>query len=91
MRKVLLIVGAVLVPGATAVHAGGMNLAVGTGCWSENPVNTKTWACDTNVGIALQMTVSFQLDYDMPEMESLEIRMYGESDSATLPKMRSLM
>jgi hypothetical protein len=85
MRKVLLIVVTVLVLGVCRATAGGFNLAVGFCHWAENPVNSATWACDTDLEVALQLTVSFKLDSDMYNLLSSETVLEGQSDMAILP------
>jgi hypothetical protein len=60
-------------------------LAVGSGCWAENPVTAATWYCNHNFGTPLKMTVSFGLSADMPEALGCEVVMDGQSDQLTLP------
>jgi hypothetical protein len=84
MKKTLLMTGAMLLVASVAL-AGGLNLAVGSGCWAENPVAAGTWACAMNFGTPMTMTTSFQLDADMAEALGSETIIDGQSDSATLP------
>lgn len=65
MKKVLVLCAAMLLVGASLASAAGVNLAWGNGCWAENPVSAKTFACDVNTGNA-QMTGSFALAADQP-------------------------
>ncbi len=82
--KKLLLVGALLALSASAATAGGVNFAWGTGCWIENPVNAKTFACDVNTGNA-SFTGSFLCSVAHPNFVGIEVVVDGQTAGATLP------
>jgi hypothetical protein len=80
-----LIVAICLLGFATAAFgARGFNLTWGAGCWRDDPVALKSFACDTNGGSAT-LTASFALDFDFSKFDYIECQLDLQSDSATLP------
>ncbi|MBI5708712.1 MAG: hypothetical protein HZC42_00150 [Candidatus Eisenbacteria bacterium] len=86
MKRLLLLSGALLVLGASAAAAApGLNLAWGAGCWADNPVNTKTFACNTNTGNA-QITASYTPTADQTFFVGIEAVLDFQFDGAlTVP------
>ena len=85
MKRLLLLSGALLVLGASAASAApGLNLAWGSGCWLENPVNAKTFACNTNTGNA-QMTGSYTPTASQPAFVGVECVLDFQVDGVTVP------
>jgi len=86
MKKFLLLGGAWLVLSAPAAMAdtGGINFAWGAGCWGENPVNSKTFACNTNTGNA-QATGSFAPSANMDLFVGIEGVVDLQADAVSLP------
>lgn len=83
MKRLLVLSGALLVLGASAAAAApGLNLAWGGGCWLENPVNTKTFACNTNTGNA-QMTASYTPTASQPNFVGVECVLDFQFDGVT--------
>ena len=80
MKKVLLLVGALLVL-ATPAMAGGVNIAWGLMCWSDMAVQTNltTFACNSNVGNR-SAVISFVPSYAMPEFVGIEVYLIGQTD-----------
>jgi hypothetical protein len=67
-------------------QAGGVNLAWGTLCYTENRVSSTNFACDVNTSAGDRtMTVSFMLDWPMPDMIGVDWRIVGQSDAPDLP------
>ena len=69
MRRLLL--AACLLSIATPALAGGVNLAWGERCWPDNPIDWRSFACDTNGGIE-QLTGSFRLYADLQGFFGIE-------------------
>lgn len=85
MKRILLSVCALLALGAPSVRAAaGVNLAWGAGCWTDNPVSAKTFACNTNTGSA-PMTASFVTTTDQPDFVGVESVVDLQVDAAALP------
>ena len=82
--KYLLRAVCVLALAAPAAHAGGINLAWGTGCWRDNPATLSTFACDSNDG-SVSFTVSFAPDIDLDYFDGIRAWLDLQSDSADLP------
>jgi hypothetical protein len=85
-RVVLALLLALAAPASLApvAHAGGVNFNWGTVCYTEAPVNFRTFACETNSG-AHPMTMSFKLDSAMPDVVGIEIAVEGVSDDGAIP------
>ena len=71
-------------PFALVAHAGGVNFNWGTVCYTEAPVNLRTFACATNAG-SHPMTMSFKLDSAMPDVAAIEMTVEGVSDEGVIP------
>jgi hypothetical protein len=71
-------------PLAPVAHAGGVNFNWGTACYTEAPVNFRTFACATNAG-SHPMTMSFKLDSAMPDVVGIEIAVEGVADDGAVP------
>ena len=83
MKKVLLLSAALLVLAVPAM-AGGFNLAWGPGCWWDNPVNLKTFACDVNTGNAA-FTGSFVTGQDFTRFSAMMAIVDLQTDATALP------
>jgi hypothetical protein len=70
---------------APVALGGGLSLNWGTVCYTEAPASLRTFACDTNTGVAGIMTVSFKLDSTMSDMIGVEWTIEGESSTPTVP------
>ncbi len=85
MKRFLLLAGALTVACATAASAApGVNLTWGSGCYPENPSNTKTFACNTNSGNA-QFVASFIPGNDHPAFVGTETVIDLRADDTALP------
>lgn len=82
MKKLLLC--CVFLLAASVAFAGGINVAWGPGCWVDNPVNLKTFACDVNLGNA-SFTGSFAASRDIPDFVGIEVVVDLQSDATALP------
>jgi hypothetical protein len=61
-----------------AARAGGVGIAWGTVCYSENPVDAVTFACNSNTGpSSWPMTVSFMVDAEMTDFVGVEVQLQG--------------
>ncbi|MBI5709678.1 MAG: hypothetical protein HZC42_05135 [Candidatus Eisenbacteria bacterium] len=89
MKKTLLLSGLLLALTASMALAaspgGGINFAWGAGCWPENPVNLKTFACTSNTLSGAIMTGSFAPSIDQPDFVGIEVVVDLQSSSASLP------
>jgi hypothetical protein len=80
MKKPLLLAVLLLLVTCVAAHAGGVNIAWGSRCFTENPVNLVTFACNSNVAPASwQATMSFMVDIEMTDFVGVEITLEGIS------------
>jgi len=68
----------------SASGASGFNLTWGTGCWRDDPVALKSFACDANDGSAT-FTTSFALDFNYRDFGFVACQVDLQSDSPTLP------
>jgi hypothetical protein len=84
MKKTILLTSMLLALTVSVALAGGVNVAWGTLCYTENPVSSTTFACNTNTGNRV-MTASFMLDVPMDDMIALEWAIEGQSDLPALP------
>jgi len=81
----ILLVAACLLGFATSAHgARGFNLTWGAGCWRDDPVTLKAFACDANEGSAT-FTASFVYDFNYSQVNYLACQVDLQSDSPTLP------
>ena len=86
MKKMLLFASLLLVLAAPVAMAGGVSVAWGTVCYTENPVSVTTFACNTNGSAGNRlMTCSFKLDAEMTDMIALEWEIRGQTDAAAVP------
>jgi len=86
MKKTLLFASMLLALTASVALAGGVNIAWGTLCYTENPVSSTTFACTVNTATGnRQMTVSFMLNSGLPDMVGAEWLIEGQSDLPALP------
>ncbi len=85
MRKALLFGGVLLLAWSAAATAAGVNVTWGSGCWADLHSNLQTFACDTNTGPAIRMTVSFQVDADIPDFVGMTAYVVGRTSVATMP------
>jgi len=83
MKKVLLLSATLLVLAVPAM-AGGINFAWGSGCWWDNPVSLKMFACDTNSGSAA-FTGSFATSHDFLTFAGMVAVVDLQTDATTLP------
>ncbi len=84
--KKLLLAGLFLATAAPMAMAGGANITWGDGCWSDLHSSLQTFACDDNSPTRVfRMTVSCQLDEDMPDFIGVLITLQGMSGTTTLP------
>lgn len=89
MKKTLLLSGLLLALTASVALAaspgGGINFAWGAGCWPENPVNLKTFACTGNTLSGAIMTGSFASSIDQPDFVGIEAVVDLQASAGSLP------
>ncbi len=89
MKRLVLLCGALMLLGASAAYANGLNFtwtdATG-GCWSDGvQVTNKTFACNTNTG-SMKMCGSYKCDVDHPNFVGVEIVVDGRTfDGSAVP------
>jgi len=87
MKKILLLTSLLLALTVSVALAGGVNIAWGTICYGENPVNAITFACNSNSTTYNKTIVnSFMLDDAIAEMIAAEWTIKLSSDTGTLPE-----
>jgi hypothetical protein len=69
---------------APTTWAGGFNLTWGAGCWRDEPVALKSFACDANDG-STTFTASFAVDFNFSDFGLLAAQLDMQSDSPILP------
>ncbi len=87
MKKTLLLTALLLVV-ALPVFAGGVNFAWSPVCYTEDPTNVRTFACNVNTAtLSFQwpMTLSWKIDTDMPDLVGIEITLMGQTSLAAIP------
>jgi hypothetical protein len=82
--KRLLLAACLLALAAPASAEPGVSLAWGEQCWTDNPVDSRTFACDTNAGVEYA-TGSFELGEALPGFWWVEIIVDVCSGSNELP------
>jgi len=82
--KTLLLAICLLGCATPALGARGFNLTWGAGCWRDDPVALKAFACDANSGSST-FTASFVTDFNYSEIGFLGCQLDLQSDSSVLP------
>jgi hypothetical protein len=82
--KCLLLAVCLLALAAPASASSGVDFAWGESCWPDNPVDWRTFACDTNAGVEYA-TGSFKPDLDFPDFAGLEAIVDINSGSSAMP------
>ncbi len=74
MNRALLVSAVLLMLAPAAARAGGVNFSWSTVCYTEDPVNSITFACDSNTApSSWPMTMSFMVDTEMADFVGVEI------------------
>lgn len=84
MKKTLLLTSLLLALTATVALAGGVNLTWATNCYTENPVQLSTFACNTNT-LTRNISLSFAVDNEIADMAGVEITLIGQTADPTIP------
>lgn len=72
MKRLLFVACLLALAAPSPARTSGFNLAWGEQCWTDDPVNSRTFACDSNSGVDYA-TGSFVIDQDMPDFFGLQI------------------
>jgi len=84
MKRMLLVIAALVLSVSPAFAYGGVNFAWGTDCWSESSVQNRSFACDVNTGTELA-TASFAPSADLPDFNGIVAKVEICSVNAALP------
>ncbi len=83
MRTVVLVLALLALGAMPAFAAPGVNLNWGTGCWKDGGIPNLSWACNTNVGTAATLTVSFVPPAHHDDFLSASVYMEGMADGGS--------